>query len=52
MQNDQTTQDAKRLLVAFSTNHSEARMVSPYGRRSESVTQGEARRPDRSLRMS
>ena len=31
MQNDQTAQDAKRLLVAFSTNHSEARMVSPYG---------------------
>jgi hypothetical protein len=31
MQNDQTTQDAKRLLVAMSTNHSEARMVSPYG---------------------
>ena len=31
MQNDQTTQDAKRLLVAISTNHSEARMVSPYG---------------------
>src|SRR5215211_524118 len=31
MQNDQTTQDAKRLLVAISTNHAEARMVSPYG---------------------
>jgi len=31
MQNDQTTQDAKRLLVAMSTNHSEARMGSPYG---------------------
>jgi hypothetical protein len=31
MQNDQTTQDAKRLLAAMSTNHSEARMVSPYG---------------------
>jgi hypothetical protein len=31
MQTDQTTQDAKRLLVAMSTNHSEARMVSPYG---------------------
>jgi hypothetical protein len=31
MQNDQTTQDAKRLLVAMSINHSEARMVSPYG---------------------
>jgi hypothetical protein len=31
MHNDQTTQDAKRLLVAMSTNHSEARMASPYG---------------------
>jgi hypothetical protein len=31
MQNDQSTQDAKRLLVAMSTNHPEARMVSPYG---------------------
>ena len=31
MQNDQTAQDAKRLLAAISTNHSEARMVSPYG---------------------
>jgi len=31
MQNDQTTQDARRLLVAFSTNHSEARVVSPHG---------------------
>jgi hypothetical protein len=31
MQNDQTVQDVTRLLVAFSTNHSEARMVSPYG---------------------
>src|SRR5215213_706509 len=31
MQNDQTTQDAKRLLVAMSTNHSEARMASSYG---------------------
>src|SRR5687767_589117 len=31
MQNDQTTQDAKRLLVALSINHPEARMVSPYG---------------------
>jgi hypothetical protein len=29
MQNDQTTQDAKRLLVALSTNHSEARVASP-----------------------
>jgi len=29
MQNDLTTQDAKRLLVALSTNHSEARMASP-----------------------
>jgi hypothetical protein len=31
MQNDQTTQDAKRLIAAISTNHPEARMVSPYG---------------------
>ena len=31
MQNDQTTQDARRLLVAISTNHSEARMASPHG---------------------
>jgi hypothetical protein len=31
MQNDQTTQDAKRLLAAMSTYHSEARMASPYG---------------------
>jgi hypothetical protein len=31
MQNDQTTQDAKRLLVAISTNHAEARIASPYG---------------------
>ncbi len=31
MQNDQTTQDAKRLLAAISTNHSEARFASPYG---------------------
>ena len=31
MQNDQTTEDAKRLLLAFTTNHSEARMVSPHG---------------------
>jgi hypothetical protein len=31
MQNDQTAQDAMRLLEAFSTNHSEARMVSPHG---------------------
>ena len=31
MHNDQTAQDAKRLLVAMSTNHPEARMVSPYG---------------------
>jgi hypothetical protein len=29
MQNDQTAQDAKRLLVALSTNHAEARMASP-----------------------
>ena len=31
MQNDQTAQDAKRLLAAMSTNHSEARMASPHG---------------------
>src|SRR5215211_8934622 len=31
MQSDQTTQDAKRLLAAMSTNHSEARMDTPYG---------------------
>jgi hypothetical protein len=31
MQNDQTTQDAKRLLAAMSINHPEARMVNPYG---------------------
>jgi hypothetical protein len=31
MQNNQTLQDAKRLLGAMSTNHAEARMVSPYG---------------------
>ena len=29
MQNDQTTQDAKRLLVSLSTNHPEARVASP-----------------------
>ena len=29
MQNDQTTQDAKRLLVALSSNHPEARAASP-----------------------
>ena len=31
MQNDQAAQDATMLLVAFSTNHPEARMASPYG---------------------
>jgi hypothetical protein len=31
MQNDQAAQDATMLLVAFSTNHPEARMVSPFG---------------------
>ena len=31
MHNDQTVQDARRLLVAFSTNHAEARMATPYG---------------------
>src|SRR5215210_6240600 len=29
MQNEQTAQDAKRLLVALSTNHPEARVASP-----------------------
>jgi hypothetical protein len=28
---EQAAQDATRLLVAFSTNHPEARMVSPHG---------------------
>ena len=31
MQNNQTLQDAKRLLAAISINHPEARMASPYG---------------------
>ena len=31
MQNDQIRQDAARLLVAFSTNHDEAKMVSDSG---------------------
>jgi len=31
MQNEQTVQDATRLLMAFSTNHAEARMASPHG---------------------
>jgi hypothetical protein len=31
MQNDQTAQDAKRLLAAISTNHAEARMDRPFG---------------------
>lgn len=31
MHNDQTAQDAKRLLVAMSSNHPEARTASPYG---------------------
>jgi hypothetical protein len=31
MQNDQTAQDAKRLLAAMSTNHPEARMTRPHG---------------------
>jgi len=30
MQKDQTAQDARRLLVALSTNHPEARMASPF----------------------
>ena len=28
MQNDQTTQDARKLLVALSSNHAEARMAT------------------------
>jgi len=31
MHNDQSAQDAARLLVAFSTNHDEAKMVSDSG---------------------
>ena len=31
MQDDQTAQDATRLLVAISNNHAEARLVSPFG---------------------
>jgi hypothetical protein len=31
MQDDQTARDAARLLVAFSTNHDEARTASPHG---------------------
>jgi len=31
MHDDQTAQDATRLLEAFSANHEEARMVSPFG---------------------
>ena len=31
MQNDQTSQDATKLLVTFSTNHPEARMAIPFG---------------------
>src|SRR5215207_2962702 len=30
MQNDQSAQDARKLLVAISTNHSEARRASPF----------------------
>ena len=30
MQNDQSAQDASKLLVALSTNHSEARRASPF----------------------
>jgi hypothetical protein len=33
MQDDQTAKDAARLLVAFSTNHDEAKMISPEARR-------------------
>jgi hypothetical protein len=31
MQNDQSAQDARKLLVALSTNHPEARRASPFG---------------------
>ena len=31
MQDDKTAQDARRLLVAFSSNHAEARIASPHG---------------------
>jgi hypothetical protein len=31
MQDDQTAHDATRLLVAFRTNHAEARRISPFG---------------------
>jgi predicted transcriptional regulator len=31
MQNEQTVQDATRLLLALSTNHAEARMATPHG---------------------
>ena len=31
MHDDQTAKDATRLLEAFSSNHAEARMVSPHG---------------------
>ena len=31
MHDDRTAQDATRLLVAFSTNHEEARMAIPFG---------------------
>src|SRR5919112_3880607 len=30
MQNDQTAQDARKLLVALSSNHPEARIASPF----------------------
>ena len=30
MQNDQTAQDARKLLVALSSNHPEARVASPF----------------------
>src|SRR5215207_11420814 len=30
MQNDQSAQDARKLLVALSTNHPEARVASPF----------------------
>jgi hypothetical protein len=43
MQDDQTAQDATRLLVAFRTNHDEAKMVSSEARRASPF--GMDRRP-------
>jgi hypothetical protein len=40
MQDDQIAQDATRLLVAFRTNHAEAKMVSPEARRTSPFGMG------------